>query len=80
MPDAGQAASVPGRRGALGGELRARYAPSVGQLFSEARDADARARSTPQVAEDMLFLIERFADHAEIDGRTSYTSLVQILQ
>ena len=65
---------------ALPEELRARYSVSEGKLFSEAKDAAARARSRQQVAEDMLLIIERFADHAEINGRTSYTSLVQIFQ
>jgi hypothetical protein len=61
-------------------DLRARYAPSVGRLFAEAKDAEARARSKQQVAEDMLLIVERFADHAGIRGRTSYTSLVRIFQ
>ena len=65
---------------ALPEELRTRYAPSEGRLFAEARDAAARARSKQQVAEDMLLVIERFADRTEINGRTSYTSLVQIFQ
>jgi hypothetical protein len=65
---------------ALPEELRARYAPSEGKLFAEARDADARARSRQQIAEDMLLVVERFADHPGIQGRTSYTSLVQIFQ
>lgn len=65
---------------ALPEELRARYAPSEGKLFAEAKDAEARARSRQQVAEDMFLVIERFADHGEIKSRTSYTSLVQIFQ
>jgi hypothetical protein len=65
---------------ALPEEFRARYAPSEGKLFAEAKDAEARARSKQQVAEDMLLVVERFADHAQIKGRTSYTSLVQIFQ
>ena len=65
---------------ALPEELRARYAPSEDKLFAQAKDAEARARSRQQVAEDMLLVIERFADHVEIKGRTSYTSLVQIFQ
>ena len=65
---------------ALPEELRARYAPSEGKLFAEAKDADARTRSRQQVAEDMLWIIERFADRAEINSRTSYTSLVRIFQ
>ncbi len=65
---------------ALPEDLRARYAPSESKLFADAKDADARARSKQQVAEDMLLIVERFADHAGINGRTSYTSLVQIFQ
>ena len=71
---------APADYAALPEELRARYAPSEGKLFSEAKDADARARSKQQVAEDMHFIIERFADHAEIHHRSSYTALVQIFQ
>ena len=65
---------------ALPEEFRARYAPSEGKLFAEAKDAEARARSKQQVAEDMLLVVERFVDHTEINGRTSYTALVQIFQ
>ena len=65
---------------ALPEELRARYAPSEGKLFAAAKDAEARTRSRQQVAEDMLLVVERFADHGEIQGRTSYTSLVQIFR
>ena len=63
---------------ALPEALRARYAPSEGKLFAEAKDAESRTRSKQQVAEDLLFVIERFADHAAIHGRPSYTSLVRI--
>ena len=65
---------------ALPEEFRARYAPAEGKLFAQAKDAEARARSKQQVAEDMFLVVERFADHAEIQGRTSYTSLVKIFQ
>lgn len=65
---------------ALPAVLRARYAPSEGKLFADAKDAEARARSRQQVAEDMLLVVERFADHAGIQGRTSYTSMVRIFQ
>ena len=61
-------------------DFRARYAPAESRLFADAKDADARARSKQQVAEDMLLIIERFADHAGINSRTSYTSLVQVFQ
>ena len=63
---------------ALPEELRDRYAPSEGKLFGHAKDAEARARARQQVAEDMFLVIERFADHAQINSRSSYTSLVQI--
>ena len=62
---------------ALPDELRARYAPSEGRLFADAKDAAARARSKQQVAEDTLLIIERFADRTEING---CTSLVKIFQ
>lgn len=65
---------------ALPEELRTRYAASEGQLFAEAKDAEARARSKQQVAEDLLLVVERFADHKGIQDRTSYTSLVRIFQ
>ena len=71
---------APAEYAALSEELRARYAPSEGKLFADAQDADARVRSKQQVAEDMLLVIERFADHAEIKSRSSYTSLVKIFQ
>ena len=48
------------------------------KLFAAAKDAAARARSQPPVAEELLWLIERFAARSEINGRTSYTSLVKI--
>ena len=65
---------------ALPEDLRARYAPSEGKLFADAKTTEARARSKLQVAEDMLLIVERFADHAEINGRSSYLSLVKVFQ
>ena len=63
---------------ALPEELRARHAPSGGKLFANAKDAEARARSKPQVAEDLRLIVERFADQETINGRTSHTSRVRI--
>jgi len=63
---------------ALPEDLRARYAPSEGKLFGDAKTAEARARSRQQVSEDMRLIVERFADHVGVTGRTSYTSLVKI--
>lgn len=64
---------------ALPAELRQRYAPSQAQLLSkESKDADGRAKSRQQVAEDMRDLINRFADHAGLRARPSYQALVTV--
>jgi len=63
---------------ALPDDLRTRYAPSEGKLFADAKTTEARARSKQQVAVDLLLIVERFADHAGINGRSSYTSLVKV--
>jgi hypothetical protein len=60
-------------------ELRQRYAPSQAQLLSkERKDADGRAKSRRQVAEDLRDLINRFADHAGLRDRPSYQALVTV--
>ena len=64
---------------ALPAELRQRYAPSQAQLLSkESKDADGRAKSRQQVAEDMRDLLNRFADHAGLRDRPSYQALVTV--
>jgi hypothetical protein len=64
---------------ALPAELRRRYAPSQAQLLSkESKDADGRAKSRQQVAEDLRALIDRFADHAGLHDRPSYQALVTV--
>jgi hypothetical protein len=64
---------------ALPAEVRQRYAPSQAQLLSkESKDADGRAKSRQQVAEDMRDLIDRFADHADLRDRPSYQALVTV--
>ncbi len=64
---------------ALPAEVRQRYAPSQAQLLSkDSKDADGRARSRQQVAEDMRDLINRFADHAGLRDRPSYQALVTV--
>jgi hypothetical protein len=64
---------------ALPAELRQRYAPSPAQLLSkESKDADGRAHSRQQVAEDLRDLIDRFADHAGLRDRPSYQALVTV--
>jgi len=60
-------------------ELRQRYAPSTGTLFSDkGKSPQERERSRQQVAEDMHELIERFADHSGLNTRPSYQDLVTV--
>jgi hypothetical protein len=63
---------------ALPEEFRRRYEPAESQLFAGAKDAAARQRSRQQAAEDLLWTIERFANCADMAGRTSYKALVTI--
>src|SRR5262249_22458390 len=61
-------------------EFRRRYEPSESQLFAGAKDTEARLRSRQQAAEDLLFVIEQFADCAELNGRSTYKILSTILE
>jgi Transposase DDE domain len=63
---------------ALPEPFRRRYEPAESHLFAGGKDAEARQRSRQQAAEDLLFLIEHFADRAEMTGRSSYKVLVTI--
>ena len=64
---------------ALAEELRERYAPSQGKLFTkESKTADERAKTKQQVAEDMRDLIDRFADHAGLNTKPSYQALLTV--
>ena len=64
---------------ALPEELRRRYAPSSAKLFaSKGLSAEQRGKSRQQVAEDMRDLINRFADHADLNTRPSYQALVTV--
>ena len=64
---------------ALPAEVRQRYAPSQAQLLSkESKDAEGRAKSRQQVAEDMRDLLNRFADHAGLRDRASYQAMVTV--
>ena len=63
---------------ALPEEFRRRYEPAESQLFSGAKDAKARQRSRQQAAEDLLWIIDRFAHCAGMTGRSSYKALVTI--
>src|SRR3954470_15328543 len=63
---------------ALPDDFRQRYAPAPARLFADAKDADARARDRQQAAEDLYFIITRFADRAEITKRSTYQALITI--
>jgi hypothetical protein len=63
---------------ALAEDLRQRYEPAQARLFADARDAEARARCRQQAAEDLHFVITRFADHADHANRSTYKALVTI--
>jgi hypothetical protein len=64
---------------ALPAELRQRYARSSAQLLAkESKEADGRAKTRQQVAEDLYDLINRFADHPGVRDRTTYQALVKI--
>jgi hypothetical protein len=59
-------------------ELRTRYLPSQGKLFADDRSGRKQLRQT--VAEDLLFLVSRFAEEADIIRRTSYKALQRVLE
>jgi hypothetical protein len=59
-------------------DLRQRYAPAQSRLFADAKDADARARYRQQAAEDLHFIIERFADRPDHAKRSTYQAMVTI--
>ena len=63
---------------ALPEDFRTRYAPAQSRLFADAKDADARARCRQHAAEDLHFLITRFADAADHNHRSTYKVLITI--
>ncbi len=68
----------PEQYAALPKEFRERYEPAESQLFAGAKDAEARQRSRRQAAEDLLWIIDHFADCPDMTGRSSYKALVTI--
>ena len=66
---------------ALPQDLRERYAASEHRLFAvAAKDAPSRARLRQQVAQDLYALVERFADDAAFQGRSTYRALCRVLE
>jgi len=69
---------TPGAYAALPEPLRLRYEPAQSQLLRDATDEAARQRSRQQVAEDLLWVIDGFADQPSMTGRQSYKALQTI--
>ena len=64
---------------ALPDALRRRYAPSPGSMFADvAKTAESRRTLRQDVAEDMRFLVEQFADDDAVNGRSTYKALVKV--
>src|SRR4051812_15351662 len=63
---------------ALPDDLRLRYAPAQARLFADAKDAEACARCRQQAAEDLRFVIDRFADRGDLTNRSTYKALIVI--
>jgi hypothetical protein len=67
-----------GAYAALPDDFRQRYAAAQARLFADAKDTDTRARYRQQAAEDLHFLITRFADRADHTSRSTYKALITI--
>ncbi len=64
---------------ALDESLRERYAPGVNQLFADTKkDSQSRQLLRQQVADDMHYLVKRFADNDEQNNRDTYKALKRI--
>jgi hypothetical protein len=68
----------PAAYAALPDEFRKRYEPSQSRFFADAKDADARARCRQQAAEDLNFVITRFANNADLTNKSTYKALITI--
>jgi hypothetical protein len=65
---------------ALPEDFRLRYDVAESKLFAGAKDPEARKRSQQQAAEDLHFLIQRFADCPEWTSRSTYKTLPTIFE
>jgi Transposase DDE domain len=64
---------------AIDEQLRKRYAPGVNQLFADTKkDSESRRLLRRQVAEDMYYLIQRFADMDVYTRKDTYKALERI--
>jgi len=62
---------------ALDKDFLARYGPSQAKLFGDFTGSRSALRQT--VAEDLLMLVSRFADHEQITRRDSYKAMERVL-
>jgi len=62
---------------ALPDELRSRYAPSQAKMFGDFTGGRQQLRQT--VAEDLLFLVNHFAENQAVAKRTSYQAMARVL-
>jgi len=59
--------------------FRQRYAPGINQLFADTKkNSESRRLLRQQVAEDMYYLMKRFADMDKHNGKDSYKALERI--
>jgi len=63
---------------ALPNELSSRYAPSQAKIFGDFTGGRQQLRQT--VAEDLLFVVNRFAEDKAVAKRTSYRAMVRVLE
>jgi hypothetical protein len=63
---------------ALPEEFRIRYAPSQARLFADFRGGQGPLRQS--VADDLLFLVNRFSGEQTVTNRTSYQAMRRILE
>jgi hypothetical protein len=63
---------------ALPDELRSRYAPSQAKMFGDFSGGRKQLRQT--VAEDLLLLVNRFAEDKAVANRASYKSMARVLE
>jgi len=63
---------------ALPEAFRGRYVPSQGKLFADFTGAQGQLRQT--VAEDLLFVVNRFGDDEAVTNRASYQAMRRVLE
>jgi hypothetical protein len=73
----------PAAHAALPEELLQRYAPAEGRIFGYGKakgGTEELVRRIQQTAEDIHYLIEHFASHANLNGRSTWQALTRVFQ